>query len=133
MVSVLCSERVVCAAKKVEGDTVGTPQGILSNKIFMHIAFVLAPRMRRFERSRPVSQRELEDIANNLTSDSVIEYDIDCNSDNDPDDFPHENISECEDDLEIESEKSSDEEVEDNEVSNVQSVVPKYIAKYGME
>lgn len=49
--------------------------------MFKHVAFVLASRMKRFEESRPLIQRGVEDIVNNLTSDSESEYDRD-NSDN---------------------------------------------------
>ncbi|KAG5870706.1 hypothetical protein JTB14_007979 [Gonioctena quinquepunctata] len=113
---------VVCVSfvelEKVSG-VLGTPYGVSSTKIFMHVAFVSAPRTRRFEESRPLSQRELLILKSSMTVSITL--------------ITHGKISETDDNLEIQSVESSDEEVEDHEDLNVQSVGPKYIPEASME
>lgn len=82
-----------------------------------------------FHRKRPLTQRELEEIAEDMDLESVADHESDTGGE---DCFGTENVSETEDNLEIGSEEDSDEELTEQENTNEQVSGSFYTAKSGM-
>lgn len=104
---------------------------IYSNPFIFQCRFSL--KMKRCERGRALTQAQLEELAANLNIDSETDYYTDDGSD-DEECFIEQNVSETEDNLEIQSEEESDEEPEQPENSdNDNKQCPRYVAKSGLE
>lgn len=82
-----------------------------------------------FHTKRPLTQRELEEIAEDMDLESVADHESDTGGE---DCFGTENVSETEDNLEIGSEEDSDEELTEQENTNEQVSGSFYTAKSGM-